>query len=195
MITSVNSTALACAGKRPNLQTAVSAVRVTWKSAFVTSICVFVIMVIYVHLMRTVTALVGWSVHAQWLMVVLGAVLEVELMAVLSFAMVVSVLEERFGWEAIRVGWELMEGRRFCGWLLAGFLVLISRGVGWGFRVSLDGQDETMMVVMMGLVDKMGLICLFGMIVLWSYVVYTVFYCDCRATRHANKVDSESSRV
>ncbi|XP_043710237.1 uncharacterized protein LOC122659158 [Telopea speciosissima] len=194
MITVVNSTALACAGKRPNLLTTVTAARLTWKRTLVTSICVFVIMVVYEHLTRTVTGWLGRNALAGWLMVVLGAVLEVELMAVLSFAMVVSVLEERFGWEAMKVGWGIMEGRRFCGWVLAGFLVLFSGGIGWGFRVLVDGQDDTM-VVMMGLVDKVGFICLFGLIVLWSYVVYTVFYCECRTTRHANKADSGSSRV
>ncbi|KAJ4958300.1 hypothetical protein NE237_025411 [Protea cynaroides] len=190
MISAVNSTALSCAGKRPNLQTAVTAVRLTWKRSLVTSICVFVIMVVYVHLTNAVMDCVGWNARAKWLTVVLGVVLEVELMAVLSFAMVVSVLEELFGWEAMSVGWRLMEGRRLCGWVLAGFLILVSCGIGWGFRVTMDDQEETMVVMM-------GLIGLFGLIVLWSYVVYTVFYCECRSriTKHAKGVDYGSSSL
>ncbi|KAF8369733.1 hypothetical protein HHK36_032243 [Tetracentron sinense] len=101
-ITAVNSTALAYAGKRPNWETTVTAVRDTWKRPLVTSIFVYVIMLAYVHVPLTFSAFVGIP-HARLFVAVLGVVFEVYLMAVLSLTMVVSVMEERFGWEAVKV--------------------------------------------------------------------------------------------
>lgn len=95
-------------------------------------------------------------------------------MAVMSVALVVSVAEERFGWDAIRVGSALMEGSRVRGWVLSGLFVLGSSLIGSKLEHLMDGQDS------IAVKDKAGLIVSYGLLVLWSYVVITVFYCDCR---------------
>lgn len=95
-------------------------------------------------------------------------------MAVTSVALVVSVSEERFGWDAIRVGSGLMEGNRVCGWVLSGLFVLGSSLIGSKVERLMDGEDS------IGVEDKAVLIVSYGFMVLWSYVIMTVFYCHCR---------------
>nr|DAD45586.1 TPA_asm: hypothetical protein HUJ06_003816 [Nelumbo nucifera] len=173
-ITSVNSTALAFSGKRPSCQTAIAAVQASWKRPLATSIYAFAILLAYEFVPLTCSAVVGGGARARWLVAVIGAAVEVYLRAVLGLALVASVVEETFGWEAVKVGWRVVEQKRVFGWVLAGCLVLGSGGVGGGVRVVMDGQDWVM---------KIGLACLFGLLILWSYVVNTVLYCECSRSR------------
>lgn len=120
-------------------------------------------------------------------------------MAVLSLGLVVSIAEDRFGWEAIRVGSGLMAGRRVSGWVLSGLFVLVSGAIAMDLERIVDGQDllsstSTAMRVVDGVRNKVGLILLYGVVVLWSYIVNTVFYCECRK-RHVNRVEDESVAV
>lgn len=188
-ITAVHSTALFCNGKRPSLFTAITAVRTTWKRVFVSTICVYAVMAVYLLLQRSLVAAAAAStagLHGIDLgpvaVAAVGLGIEVYLMAVLSFGVVVSVMEERWGWDAIRIGWGLMEGRRFSGWVLSGILVLGSACVGWEMEETIDGGDwwwlSERRLIEFG--NKAWLVCLFGVVVLWSYVLITVFYCDCR---------------
>ncbi|TKY54629.1 Titin protein [Spatholobus suberectus] len=64
--------------------------------------------------------------------------LEVYLMAVASVGIVVSVAEERTGWDAIWVGSALMEGNRACGWVLSGLFVFGSSLIGWKLERLMD---------------------------------------------------------
>ncbi|XP_019078482.1 uncharacterized protein LOC100243016 [Vitis vinifera] len=117
-ITAVHSTGLSCNGKRPTLDTALTAVRTTWKKPLVTTICVYAVMLVYVLLQRTLVAAAaeaGGLGPVAVAVALVGLGVEVYLMAVLSLGVVVSVMEERWGWDAIGSGWGLMEGRRFTG--------------------------------------------------------------------------------
>ena len=99
-------------------------------------------------------------------------------MAVLSLGLVVSVAEERFGWDAIRVGHGLMAGRRLCGWVLSGLFAAVS-GLIWSKLDALvEGQT--------GVEEKAILVFWYALVVLWSYVAMTAFYRDCRK-RHPIK--------
>lgn len=60
---------------------------------------------------------------------------------------------------------------------------------------TMDGQDSwTMRKMVMGIRDKLGLMGLYGVVVQWSFVVTTVFYCDCRK-RHVNRSESDHEMV
>lgn len=113
-------------------------------------------------------------------------------MAVMSLGLVVSIAEERFGWDAIRVGSGLIVGRRVSGWVLSGLFVLATGFIARELEKLMNEQDpfgrpsSTVMRVAAGVGDKLGLIALYGVVVLWSYLVTTVFYCDCRR-RYSNK--------
>ena len=126
-------------------------------------------------------------------------------MAALSVGLVVSIAEDRFGWDAIKVGSALMQGRRFCGWVLSGLFVLVSCVIMWKLDMLMKGRNSlslatellsatelTATTVMIGIQDKMGLICLYGLAVLLSYVITTVFYSDSRI-RHPIR-DAEDER-
>lgn len=200
VITAVNSASLAYHNKRPSFHTAVKAVKESWKRPFVTSICVYAVMSAVAVVLRILTAFVD-SAGARFAVAVVGTVFEVYLMAVLSLGLVVSVMEDRFGFDAIWVGSTIMEGRRFNGWVLSGLIVLMSGGIGWQLEGLMDGQEllgksysakeSTAMMVIMGFGDKVGLVCLFGLEVIWSFVVNTVFYRECRK-RHVLKNENET---
>lgn len=115
-------------------------------------------------------------------------------MAVLSLGLVVSIAEDRFGWEAIRVGSGLMAGRRISGWVLSGLFVMVSGAIAMDLQRIMDDQDSlsstsTAMRVVDGFRNKVGLILVYGgVVVLWSYIVNTVFYYECRK-RHVYRVE------
>ena len=125
-------------------------------------------------------------------------------MAVLSLSLVVSVAEERFGLEAIRVGSAMMEGRRFCGWVLSGLFVLVSGFLNRRVEMLLDGQDSTVEIIlssakaMIGAWDMTALVCSYGLVVLLSYVSTAVFYCDVRrhhVIRESDEQDDDEDCV
>nr|DAD27597.1 TPA_asm: hypothetical protein HUJ06_029065 [Nelumbo nucifera] len=124
-ITSVNSMLLAYSGRRPSCRTAVTAILMSWKRPLVTSIYVFIIMVAYDHVPRTISAMVADNSRSRWLVAVIGLIVDEYLRAVLSSAVVVSVTEERLGWEAVKAGWWMVEEKRF--WL--GFWFWLRVGV------------------------------------------------------------------
>ena len=50
-----------------------------------------------------------------------------------------------------------------------------------GQDFSLESSKSTVMKgVAIGVKNKLGLIFLYGVVMLWSYIVNTVFYCECR---------------
>ncbi|KAK4374507.1 hypothetical protein RND71_005184 [Anisodus tanguticus] len=105
------------------------------------------------------------------------------MMAVTSLALVVSVNEGMYGFDAVRVGSGLMEGKWVCGWVLSGLFVLFSGFIRGTMETSMamDGSDfervESTVVIKL-LWDNVVLIFLYALVVQWSFVVTTVFYFD-----------------
>ncbi|KAL5149556.1 hypothetical protein HKD37_13G036356 [Glycine soja] len=170
-LSSVHSTLLALHATATT--TAAASLRHHSARLLATTIFVYAILFAFSPLPR-VLAFLATSATARLLLLASASALEVYLMAVMSVALVVSVAEERFGWDAIRVGFVLMEGGRICGWVLSGLFVLGSSLIGSKLEHLMDGQDS------IAVKDKASLIVSYGLLVLWSYVVITVFYCDCR---------------
>ncbi|KAJ7979530.1 Transmembrane protein [Quillaja saponaria] len=195
-IAAVNSTATSFNGKRPSLQTVVTAVKLTWKRPVVATILVYGILLGYAAVSYTSRALTA-SRGSRFLVQVIGSGIEVYLMAVLSLGVVVSIMEDKLGWEAIKAGSGLMTGRRFCGWVLSGLFVVVSSMIASNLEM-MDGQDSLLELssfsstVVIEVQDKMGLICLYGLAVLFSYVITTVFYCECRR-RNVNRESVEQA--
>jgi hypothetical protein len=178
-VLSVHTTYSSLQGKTVTVNSAVIAVRENWKRPFVTAIFVYVIMLTFSPVPRIIAS-VFVSPESRFVVMAIGTVFEIYLMAVMGLGLVVSVVEERFGWDAICVGSGLMRGKRLIfGWLLSGLFVLVSGLINRRMEGFLEGPNSEITVW-----DKMVLICLYGFTVLFSYVVTTVFYCDSRM-RHA----------
>ncbi|KAK4712914.1 hypothetical protein R3W88_018821 [Solanum pinnatisectum] len=127
---------------------------------------------------------------------VIGSGLELHMMAVTSLALVVSANEGMYGFDAIRVGSGLMEGKRICGWVLSGLFVLFSGLVRGTMEMSMamDGSDFRRVestVVINFLWDNVVRIFLYALIVQWSFVVTTVFYFNLKK-RDSIKSDRDS---
>ncbi|KAL6012295.1 hypothetical protein ACLOJK_002774 [Asimina triloba] len=188
-LTAVASAALAHNGKRPSHAAALATARKAWPRFASTSAFAFVAASGCGYFARGLWGLrwLGWARPAVG---GAGVVLEVYAKEVVSLGMVASVVEERWGVEALVTGWEVMEGRRVCGALLGGLLVLESCGIGWGLRALMDGGEKRMQL-MEGVVGMVCLVGLFCGVVLWSFVSNTVFYLECKKFR-ASETDSRS---
>lgn len=117
-------------------------------------------------------------------------------MAITGFGLVVSVLEERYGFDAIREGTALMKERRITGLALAGVFVFLSSFIGHGMEklakeLDVDSSSGSWWrsVVVTGGWDGWKLICMYGAEVVLSYVVITVFYCECRKRHGISEVN------
>ncbi|KAJ6435545.1 hypothetical protein OIU84_000693 [Salix udensis] len=164
-----------------------NAIRSTWRRTLVTSIFVYVILFCYSSVPRTLWSLTGGGIFGSGFVIwVTGSALEIYLMAVLGMGLVVSILEERFGWDAIFIGSDLMEGKRVCGWVLSGLMGLVTGLIGWKMEgLKMDGEDsgkETRWKAVMLLKgwETLGVAVVYGVVMVWGYVVTTVFYCECR---------------
>lgn len=126
-------------------------------------------------------------------------------MAITGLGLVVSVLEERYGFDAIKEGTTLMKERRITGLALAGVFVFLSSFIGHGMEKlakELDVESSSgpwwRSVVVAGGWDGWELVCMYGAEVVLSYVVITVFYCECRK-RHGisdpNVADDEGLAI
>ncbi|EXB94940.1 hypothetical protein L484_023049 [Morus notabilis] len=205
-VSAVTSVTLAVNGKRPTLHSAVTAVKSTWKRPLATSILVYALFLAYVPVPQTLSAAFP-SPALRLLILTVGSVVEVYLMAVMSLAVVVSIAEERFGCDAIRVGSGLMGGRRVCGWVLSGLSVSATAFISGELEEAMDGQDQSRKTtstmssfaaairVAAGVSDEIGLVVLYGAVVLWSYVVFSIFYCDSRRRHGLKAENSENVRV
>ncbi|KAJ1433538.1 hypothetical protein SESBI_06074 [Sesbania bispinosa] len=137
-LSAVQSTLLASHGITPTLHSAAASFKPNWMRLVITTIFVYGILYAFSPLPRAFAALTG----ARFLVFAIGSGLEVYLMAATSVALVVSIAEERFGWDAIKAGSGLMEGRRVCGWVLSGLFVLVSSLIGSKMERLMDGQDS-----------------------------------------------------
>ncbi|KNA18763.1 hypothetical protein SOVF_067820 [Spinacia oleracea] len=168
--------------KKVTLKAALSAVKVMWAPPLLTCLVNFIVWVGWGHLDPIVNK---FAVHYPPLTAAQVAV-EVYMMSVFGLALVVSVVEARAGFEAVWVGWVLMKGRRLCGWVLAGLILLISGFIGKQMIGVINGEDLGIQnggytwTVEMRFGSMVGLVVLLGWLLLWSYVIFAVFYFDCR---------------
>ncbi|MED6157269.1 hypothetical protein PIB30_021770 [Stylosanthes scabra] len=166
----------------PTLRSAAIASSHSFHRPFLTSIVVYALLFFFSSFPRLVAALsfpADPSPAMAFMVPGMASFLEIYLMGVLSLGLVVSVAEERFGWEAIRVGHEIMAGRRVCAWLLSGMLLVVS-GVIRSKVDAVAAEGET------GIPEKAILIVFYAFVVIWSYVMTTAFYSHCRK-RHPIK--------
>ncbi|KAL5840201.1 hypothetical protein ACOSQ4_012809 [Xanthoceras sorbifolium] len=198
----VSSHSSSSAGKRLSLRAALSHARLSWKRPLVTTICIYAVLLLYTQVVSFVAVVSGNAIGSRMLVWVIGLVLEIYVMAVTGVGLVVSVLEDRFGFDAIRVGSDIMEKRRLCGWVLTSWFVVVSGLIGWKWErmlvTMMDGnahyRGKEQWTVVIGGLEKLVLIVLYGIAVLWSYVVTTVFYCECRK-RHVITTQNDSNIV
>ncbi|XP_058774238.1 uncharacterized protein LOC131648502 [Vicia villosa] len=186
VVSSVHTTFSFIHGKTVTVNSAVNAVKDNWKRPFVTAIFVYVILLTFSPVPRVIAS-VFVKRELRFVVMAIGAGFEVYLMAVMGLGLVVSVVEERSGWNAISVGSGLMRGKRLIfGWLISVLFVMVS-----GFiNRKMEGSNSEVMSVW----DKTVLICSYGLTVVFSYVVTTVFYCDSRmphAVRERETTDQD----
>ncbi|XP_052181868.1 uncharacterized protein LOC127794660 [Diospyros lotus] len=182
------------------MHAATATVRLAWKRALATSICVYVVMLGFVHAWRTLVPLLEAQTSSllAGFAVGIGVAMETYLAAVLSLAMVVSILEDRAGWEAVRIGSGLMEGRRISGWVLSGGLGLVSGMINRKLEEKMEGQDVMRggwTAVMKWLGENAGLVGWFGLVVEWSYIVTSVFYFESRRRKLGVEEEKSSDAV
>ncbi|WMV36457.1 hypothetical protein MTR67_029842 [Solanum verrucosum] len=199
-VTAVNVAFSVCSNGKPTILTAITAVKAVWIRVGVTTMCVYVIMLACTIVPGMLVAFLETRPFVRVVVEVIGSGLELHMMAVTSLALVVSVNEGMYGFDAIRVGSVLMEGKRVCGWVLSGLFVLFSglvRGtmeMSMTMTMTMDGSDfkrvESTVVINL-LWDNMVWIFLYALMVQWSFVVTTVFYFDL-TRRDSIKSDRDS---
>jgi len=205
LLAAVSSVVSAESGYHRNpigVKSALNAVKSTWRRTLVTSIFVYVILFCYSSVPRTLWSLTGGGVFGSGFVIwVVGSAVEIYLMVVLGMSLVVSVLEERFGWDAIFIGSDLMEGKRVCGWVLSGLMGLVTGLIGWKMEgLKMDSEDLakktrwTAVMLLKGW-EAVGLAVLYGAVMVWGYVVATVFYCECRKQHVVWEVEGGSVDV
>ncbi|KAL5066691.1 hypothetical protein RYX36_017578 [Vicia faba] len=168
VLSSVHTTSSFIHGKTVTVHSTVNAVKDNWKRPCVTAIFVYVIMFTFSPVPRLIAS-VFVTRESRVVVMVIGAGFEVYLMAVMGLGLVVSVAEERSGWNAISVGSAVMRGKRLVfGWLISVLFVMVSAFI--------NGKMEASNSVW----DKIILISSYGLTVVFSYVVTTVFYCHSR---------------
>ncbi|CAN1223098.1 hypothetical protein LINGRAPRIM_LOCUS726 [Linum grandiflorum] len=179
-IVSVDSAA-AVGGGPTTIGSAIAAVKPAWTRVLATSICMYAISWMYAGIPITMMAMAaaGGDGGIRFGIWVVGLGVEVYLMAVLGMGLVVSVLEKKSGWEAIRVGFELMDGLRVCGWILSGLFAVATGLVGWRMEklvtcTAVEGWE------------RLALVGVYAVVVVWGFVVSTVYYKEVRK-RHGIK--------
>ncbi|KAE8653834.1 Detected protein of unknown function [Hibiscus syriacus] len=165
---------------RPSFLSTAAAIRLAWKRVVVTSLCSYSLFFLYIQFPQLFAAVLRNYPRASLLILVAGSGLEVYLMGLLGLGLVVSTLEEKFGWEAIRIGSVLMAGRKFYWWFVTCMLVGVSGWIGNRFEKLTDGDDYVMSgvwTVFMGW-KTAALLWFYGVLVIWSCIATTIFYSD-----------------
>ncbi|XP_047172806.1 uncharacterized protein LOC124840738 [Vigna umbellata] len=156
-----------------------------WKGPAVTVVFVYVLLMAFSLVPRVLAAATfGSPLLIRVLTRIIGSGAEVYLLSVLSLGIVVSVAEDRVGWDAIRVGWGLIQGGRVCGWVLSALFVFVSGFINRKVEAMLENRNTEI-----GVWNKPLLMCFYAVVVVFSYVVTTVFYCDSRR-RHDNNINN-----
>lgn len=193
----VHSADSAVHGKRFSFLTVWSHIKQTWKRPLVTSLCIYAVLVLYSQVIFCLTIMMGTTPRSGFLIWIIGSVFEIYFMEISGVGLVASVLEERFGFNAIRFGSDVIEGRRTCGWLLSGWFIFVSGLIGWGWQSLIMGDQDLKKMkwtVVMRSWERMGLICLYGIEMMWSFVVTTIFYCECRK-RHSTRTENDMQEI
>ncbi|GMJ13843.1 hypothetical protein like AT4G16850 [Hibiscus trionum] len=167
---------------RPSFFSTAAAIRLAWKRVAVTSLCSYSLFLLYIQLPQLFAAAMQNYPRVSLPILVVGSGLEVYLMGVLGLGLVVSAVEEKFGWEAIRIGSVLMAGRRFCWWFVTCMLVGVSGWIGNRFEKLTDGEEYVMSGVWTVFMrwETAGLWWFYGALVIWSCIITTIFYSDCK---------------
>ncbi|QHO21842.1 hypothetical protein HN51_064232 [Arachis hypogaea] len=163
----------------PTLRSAAIASFHSFHRPLLTSIVVYALLFLFSPFPHFLAALVAPSPALSFIVPAMASFLQIYLMAVLSLGLVVSVAEERFGWDAIRIGHGIMAGRRLCAWLLSGMFVAVSGLIRWKVD-AVAAEGET------GIKEKAIVIVSYAFVVIWSYAIMTAFYSHCRK-RHPIK--------
>lgn len=184
-VTTIKLAACSHMCQKPKFMVALAAIRETWWKLAITSLCVTVFREAYDQFARVprvaaADGLVRTSVAAAVKVVMVWggfSILRAYIMAVLSMGMMVSIMEGRWGLDAVGIGWELVEERRFSGWILAGLQAALSGSTGWWWCRSSDrfgcGSTRTgSELLLVGLLSA-------AMVVL-SDVLNTIYYFDCK---------------
>ncbi|XP_039031709.1 uncharacterized protein LOC120166519 [Hibiscus syriacus] len=167
---------------RSSLPSTANALKLAWKRVVVTSTCSYALLFLYVQLLQLFSVVFRNQPRISLPISVIGAGFEVYLMGVLGLGLVVSALEEKFGWDAFRFGSELMAGKRAWWWWVTCMLVVISGWIGNRIEKLTEGEDlvkSGIWTVVVGW-ETVALWWSYGLLVIWSSMVTTVFYCDCK---------------
>ncbi|CAN8231726.1 unnamed protein product [Cochlearia groenlandica] len=201
-ITVITTTSFSHKGLNPSLKSSFASVKSSWMRVTATSIIVYGLLFLYSPLPMFLSALFGYTPASRYLVKILSLGIEVYIMAITGLGFVVSVLEERYGLDAIKEGTVLMKGRRITGLALAGVFVFLSSFISREMEklakevdVNSSSGSWWRSVVVAGGWEGWKLVCMYGGEVVLSYVVITVFYCECRkhhGTSNANADDEES---
>ncbi|XP_073223374.1 uncharacterized protein [Cicer arietinum] len=139
VVSSVYTTHTTLQGKTFTLT---SALKNNWKRPFITVIFVYVILMAFSPVLRVIATLF-FSHETRFLIMVIGSVFEVYLMAVMGLGLVVSIVEDRFGWDAICVGSGVniryAKSRVLPSWI---FLFRKSDGIEGSTSLSLDAEKS-----------------------------------------------------
>lgn len=173
--------------RRPtSLKTAFAAVKSTWTRPLVTSICIYAILLLYSSVPYTLAAVIGSSSPGlRFVIRLIGLGVELYIISVLGLGLVVSIVERRYGWDAIWIASRLMEGRRICGWVLSGLLAVMTGGIGWRLEslimeTDISAEESKRTGTEAEGWKKAWLVGIYGVVVIWGFAVTTVFYCECR---------------
>ncbi|CAI0427733.1 unnamed protein product [Linum tenue] len=184
LIAAISAVTAADSGrKRPvGFRSTIAAVRPAWARVAATAICVYAISWAYAGLPAAAAAVLAPGIGRSGIRVgiwVVGLAVEVYMMAVMGMALVVSIVERRSGWEAIRVGSDLLEGRRVCGWVLSGGMAAATGVIGW--RMEEAAVEDVMTATWVERWwERAVVVGVYAAVVVWGFVVSTVFYREAR---------------
>uniref|UniRef100_A0A1J3J5J4 Transmembrane protein n=1 Tax=Noccaea caerulescens TaxID=107243 RepID=A0A1J3J5J4_NOCCA len=186
-ITVITSTSFSHHGLNPSLKSSFTSLKSSWMRVTATSIVVYGLLFLYSPIPMFLSALLGYTPTLRYLITVFSLGIEVYIMAIAGLGLVVSVIEERYGFDAVKEGTTLMKGRRITGLAMGGVFVFLSSFIGHGMEklakeLDVDSSSGSWWrsVVVSGGWDGWKLVCMYGAEVVLSYVVVTVFYCECR---------------
>ncbi|XP_020699648.1 uncharacterized protein LOC110111915 [Dendrobium catenatum] len=177
MMMIVHSSLLVYSGKQSSLTDVYLRLKLTWVPVLITCLYSSMLYIGYTVLSICLIAvpMLGAngsvvSIMVGGLFAMLGRLLSVYLAMIWMVGVVVSVAEEScFGLEALWRGGEIVKGRRLQGFLIA-LMLLLADGMftgGYGF---VGAKNATGFILVNVLV----------LMKMFSYMVYTVFYCECR---------------
>ncbi|XP_055824610.1 uncharacterized protein LOC129893141 [Solanum dulcamara] len=198
VVATVNIAFSICSNGKPTVMKVFTTVKAVWIRVLVTTTCIYATMLACTVMPGMLVAFLETRPFVRVVIEILGSGLELHLMGVMSLALVVSINEGMYGFDAIRFGSGLMEGKWVCGWVLSGLFVLFSGFIRdtmeMAMAMAMDGSDfervESTVVINL-LWDNVVWILLYALVVQWSCVATTVFYFDLKK-RDSIKSDRDS---